>query len=166
MNSQTSKNKLKKKERCEQIHFIHFHLPQDLQQQHSTSARRPGTQDPSSWSKLCVECHWMHPAVAAPWKFRFQWLTDEIDGGFFHLPGLVNCHITNWKITIFNEEIDYFDWAIFNSYVKLPEGNGSITKAESSTGIQHPRRADLGYPAKQFCMSWPGKVGPNGFVWK
>ena len=31
------------------------------------------------------------------------------------------------KITIFNREINYFDWAIFNSYdsyVSLPEGKG------------------------------------------
>ena len=24
---------------------------------------------------------------------------------------------------MFNGKINYFDWAIFNSYVKLPEGN-------------------------------------------
>ena len=30
---------------------------------------------------------------------------------------LVNVYITNWKITIFNGKIHYFDWAIFNSYV-------------------------------------------------
>ena len=27
------------------------------------------------------------------------------------------------RSTIFNGKIHYFDWAIFNSYVKLPEGN-------------------------------------------
>jgi len=27
-----------------------------------------------------------------------------------------------WKIIIFHGKIHYFDWAIFNSYVKLPEG--------------------------------------------
>ena len=27
-----------------------------------------------------------------------------------------------WKITILNGKIHYFDTAIFNSYVKLPEG--------------------------------------------
>ena len=35
---------------------------------------------------------------------------------------LVNVYITNWKITIFHGKTHYFDWAIFNSYVKLPEG--------------------------------------------
>ena len=30
--------------------------------------------------------------------------------------------LTNWKIQPFNGQINYFDWAIFNSYVKLPEG--------------------------------------------
>ena len=27
------------------------------------------------------------------------------------------------RSTMFNGKIHYFDWAIFNSYVKLPEGN-------------------------------------------
>ena len=26
-----------------------------------------------------------------------------------------------WKITMLNGKTHYFDWAIFNSYVKLPE---------------------------------------------
>ena len=26
-------------------------------------------------------------------------------------------------MAIFNGKINYFDWAIFNSYVKLPEGD-------------------------------------------
>jgi hypothetical protein len=30
-----------------------------------------------------------------------------------------------WKITIFNGKIHNFDWAIFNSYVSLPEGKTS-----------------------------------------
>ena len=29
----------------------------------------------------------------------------------------------NWKFTMFNGKIHYFDWAIFNSDVKLPEGS-------------------------------------------
>ena len=28
------------------------------------------------------------------------------------------------RSTMFNGKTHYFDWAIFNSYVKLPEGNG------------------------------------------
>ena len=28
-----------------------------------------------------------------------------------------------WNITIFHGQINYFDWAIFNSHVRLPEGN-------------------------------------------
>ena len=39
------------------------------------------------------------------------------------IPGLVNYPITNWKIPIFYGKTHYFDWAIFNSYVSLPEGN-------------------------------------------
>ena len=32
-------------------------------------------------------------------------------------------NIANWKIHhAINGKIHYFDWAIFNSYVKLPEG--------------------------------------------
>ena len=37
-------------------------------------------------------------------------------------PGLVNIRKTMERSTIFNGKIHYFDWAIFNSYVKLPEG--------------------------------------------
>ena len=35
---------------------------------------------------------------------------------------LVNCHITMERSTIFNGKTHYFDWAIFHSYVSLPEG--------------------------------------------
>ena len=35
---------------------------------------------------------------------------------------LVNVYITMERSTIFNGKTHYFDWAIFNSYVKLPEG--------------------------------------------
>ena len=31
------------------------------------------------------------------------------------------------RSTIFNGKIHYFDWVIFNSYVKLPEGNWWLT---------------------------------------
>jgi hypothetical protein len=36
---------------------------------------------------------------------------------------LVNIQKTMEKSTIFNGKIHYFEWAIFNSYVCLPEGN-------------------------------------------
>ena len=39
-----------------------------------------------------------------------------------HYP-LVNIHIAMENHHIFSGEIHYFDWAIFNSYVKLLEGN-------------------------------------------
>ena len=42
--------------------------------------------------------------------------------GFYGIYPMVMTHIANWKITIFNGKIHYFDWAIFHSYVKLPEG--------------------------------------------
>ena len=35
---------------------------------------------------------------------------------------LVITNIAMERSTIFNGEIHYFDWVIFNSYVKLPEG--------------------------------------------
>ena len=38
------------------------------------------------------------------------------------VPGLVNIQKTMERSTIFNGKIHYFDWVIFNSYVKLPEG--------------------------------------------
>ena len=28
-----------------------------------------------------------------------------------------------WNITMFNGKTNYFDWAMFNSNVELPEGN-------------------------------------------
>ena len=37
---------------------------------------------------------------------------------------LVNIQQTMERSTIFNGKTHYFDWAIFNSYVSLPEGNG------------------------------------------
>ena len=39
-----------------------------------------------------------------------------------HKYPLVNVYITMERSTIFNGKTHYFDWAIFNSYVKLPEG--------------------------------------------
>ena len=39
---------------------------------------------------------------------------------------LVMTNIANWKITIFNGKIHDFDWAIFNSYVSLPEGSTKV----------------------------------------
>ena len=53
---------------------------------------------------------------------------DEDDGRWapwgFHQWGIPSGKRTKnpWKITIFNGKIKYFDWAIFNSYVSLPEG--------------------------------------------
>ena len=36
-----------------------------------------------------------------------------------------------WEITIFHGKIHYFDWAIFNSYVKLPEGSHGVSNSMS-----------------------------------
>ena len=38
------------------------------------------------------------------------------------IPGLANVYITMERSTIVHGKIHYFDWAIFNSNVKLPEG--------------------------------------------
>ena len=39
---------------------------------------------------------------------------------------------------MFNGKIHYFDWAIFNSYVKLPEGTLTMKNRHFfSWGIQH-----------------------------
>ena len=38
------------------------------------------------------------------------------ENGYFHVP-LVNVYIANWK----DGKTHYFDWAMLNSYVKLPE---------------------------------------------
>ena len=39
-----------------------------------------------------------------------------------------------WKITMFNGKIHY-KWAIFNGYVKLPEGSGLLRTNHQPTGI-------------------------------
>ena len=39
------------------------------------------------------------------------------------IPGLAKHTKKLWNITIFHGQINYFDWAIFNSHVRLPEGN-------------------------------------------
>jgi len=36
------------------------------------------------------------------------------------------------RSTMFNGKIHYFDWVIFNSYVKLPEGNPKKTLVSPS----------------------------------
>ena len=47
--------------------------------------------------------------------------------GFNGTYPLVNCYITNWKITISSGKTHYFDWAIFQlaNCKKLPEGKSS-----------------------------------------
>ena len=45
-------------------------------------------------------------------------LTSKLNSSY----PLVNVYITMERSTMFNGKIHYFDWAIFNSYVKLPEG--------------------------------------------
>ena len=45
--------------------------------------------------------------VRSPWRCRSV--------GTSFSPGLVNLQKANWNITIFNGNINYFDWAIFNS---------------------------------------------------
>ena len=53
----------------------------------------------------------------------------QLLGGYknLHLPGLVNIQKTMERSTMIYGKIHYFDWAIFNSYVKLPEGIGAIS---------------------------------------
>ena len=45
------------------------------------------------------------------------WENDRKTIGKWWFYPLVNFHITDGKISIFNGQIHYFDWAIFNSYV-------------------------------------------------
>ena len=42
--------------------------------------------------------------------------------GFYGTYPLVNVNIVNWKITMFHGKTHVISMAIFNSYVKLPEG--------------------------------------------
>ena len=55
-------------------------------------------------------------------KILTSWMIMGIQNGMVIYP-LVNSHITMERSTIFHGKIHYFDWVIFNSYVKLPEGN-------------------------------------------
>jgi hypothetical protein len=72
--------------------------------------------------------------------------------GLWKLPDMVNVYITNWKdherSTIFNGWIHYFDWVIFNSYVKLPEGNYIMTHSVCSS--------------QDFCSSQSMTLFPGG----
>ena len=57
------------------------------------------------------------------------------------LPDLVNVNKKRTgKITICDGKIHYFDWAIFNSYVKLPEGKTFWLH------VDKPRQLDLDPP--------------------
>ena len=73
--------------------------------------------DPSSSSTRSYEywngSAWSFPAIS---RWKFQALS---------LYGLVNIQKTNWKDPPCYQwvNIHYFDWAMFNSYVCLPEGN-------------------------------------------
>ena len=51
------------------------------------------------------------------------------------LPGLVNVYITMVYITIFNGKTHYFDWAIFNSYVRFQES--TCDKQPINSGFEH-----------------------------
>jgi len=48
---------------------------------------------------------------------------EESHGATPATKDLVNIEKTDGKITILNGKMNYFDWVIFNSYVKLPEGS-------------------------------------------
>jgi len=53
--------------------------------------------------------------IGKPGKWWFYGDRKTIGKWWFY--SLVNFHITDGKISIFNGQIHYFDWAIFNSYV-------------------------------------------------
>ena len=42
--------------------------------------------------------------------------------GFYGIYPLVNVYITMERSTNFDRKTDFFDWAIFNSYIELPSG--------------------------------------------
>ena len=76
-------------------------------------------------------------------------------------------NIANWKITMFNGNIHYFDWAIFNSYVSLclylffPRFSKQIT---TNSTLNDPTKPVLKCPTKPLeahrkCRSWPSHLG-------
>ena len=46
---------------------------------------------------------------------------DSLNASFFGLRSAKECDYG--KSTCFNGTTHYFDWAMFNSYIELPEGN-------------------------------------------
>ena len=68
----------------------------------------------------------------APSKFSWK---DTIT--ITHLPGLVNIQKTMERSTMFNGKIHYFDWAMFNSYVSLPERSCSQDFSQSRLNPQN-----------------------------
>ena len=61
----------------------------------------------------------MPPTLPERWGWR--WGVGQNSEGPKDYP-LVMTNIAMERSTIFNGKIHYFDWAIFNSYVSLPEG--------------------------------------------
>ena len=51
-----------------------------------------------------------------------------------HSYSLVNSHIAVERSTIFHGKTYNFDWAIFNSYVQLPEGSWLVSRLEDLIG--------------------------------
>ena len=49
---------------------------------------------------------------------------------FMDLPSGKRSHSELEYLTMFSGKTHYFDWAIFNSYVKLPEGKIECAKRE------------------------------------
>ena len=66
------------------------------------------------------------PSHRSKRKNSATWRISQVQEKSGEIYPLVNVNKKLWKITIFNGKTHYFDWAIFNSYVKLPEGTSEI----------------------------------------
>ena len=67
---------------------------------------------------------WYYPLVDRQKKGKLSGKMEMEWGenwGYFMIYPLIICYIANWKDPAFwMGQLNYFDWAIFNSYVKLP----------------------------------------------
>ena len=105
--------------------------------------------DLTSWMVFPVETSgipfgkwWFYgKIIGKPREMGVLWENDRKTIGKWWFYPQVNFHITDGKISIFNGQIHYFDWAIFNSYVKLTEDEVLKTKSGLLTSIDHSTSA-------------------------
>ena len=82
------------------------------------------------------------PLLKRDWKIPYH----QRDRMKYNWYPLVNVHIAIERSTIITGKTHYFDWALFNSYVRLPEGRCVLARFNFLMGGNHVRI---------FLNSWP-----------